>query len=139
MLRFFCLCLRYFLSSRACLLEEGSKQSSIISEDNAFYLILNKDFFPAVFGLSNVSGNPGLNFLHASTWEVRRFSGQLCHVALSTVVASSKQHVPYRALISSFCDCCTNVLTFLMTSITFSFLNCCFFFLTKWVDSMPFW
>lgn len=99
-------------------------------------LILNEDFLPTVFGFSNVSANPGLKFRNASTWEARHFSGQLCHLALSTVnllcvVASLWLPTPCRALISSVCDCYINVLTFLMTSVTFSFLNCSFFFSTE--------
>ena len=82
------------LPSRAYLLEEGSKRSSIISGANTFSLILNEVFLPAVFGFSKVSANSGLKFRNASTWQARRFSGQLCHLALSTanllcVVASS--------------------------------------------------
>ena len=40
---------RFFLPSRACLLEVGSKQSSVISRTNSFDLILKEGFLPAVF------------------------------------------------------------------------------------------
>ena len=52
----------FFLSSRACLLREGSKRSSIISGANAFCLIQNEGFLPAVFDFPNVLANPGLKF-----------------------------------------------------------------------------
>ena len=84
----------FFLPSCARLLEEGSKRFSIISGTSAFYLILNEGFPSTVFTFSNVSANPDLKFRKASTWEARRFSVQLCHLALLTesllcVVASS--------------------------------------------------
>ena len=66
----------FLFPSRACLLEEGFKQSSVISGTNTFCLFLNKRFQPAVLEFSNVSANPGLKFQKASTWDA--FSDQLC-------------------------------------------------------------
>ena len=79
-------------------------------------MILNEGFISEVFGFSNVSANPGLKFRKASVCEALHFSSQLCNLALSTanvlcVVASSQRPTLYRALISSICDGCTNVLT----------------------------